>query len=167
MKKWIIAAFTLVLTVGLVACGSGNSASKEKTKSVSKTTVLNYYMSLSDKITDKVHQLSVYQDAIATDPKPSEAELKSEAKLASKAAQNTSDMLKKEKVPTKLGKYQKSLQKQVDALAEGYAEEATALKTAKRDTTAADKKLAAASTKIGDVLKKAGLSKSDILTDAH
>lgn len=167
MKKWLVAAFTLLLAVALVACGSGNDSNKDKSKSVSKTTVLDYYMNLSDKVSDKVHDLSAYQNMTGLDPKPSEADLKKAAKPASESAQQASDELKKEKVPAKLGKYQKDLQAGVDQLAEGYADEAKALQTPKRDTAAADKKLAEASSKIGSILEKAGLSKSDILTDVH
>ncbi|EUJ17674.1 hypothetical protein MAQA_11696 [Listeria aquatica FSL S10-1188] len=91
-----------VLVLSLAACSSGGKESSDKkddnkTSSSSKEKVLDYYMDLVSKISDKNADFSAYTQAQTADPKPSEQELSELAKKASVSAQNVSDMLKKRK----------------------------------------------------------------------
>lgn len=74
-----------VLVLSLAACSSGGKESSDKkddnkTSSSSKEKVLDYYMDLVSKISDKNADFSAYTQAQTADPKPSEQELSELAK---------------------------------------------------------------------------------------
>ncbi|MGJ8729081.1 hypothetical protein ACRW9N_01295 [Listeria aquatica] len=169
MKKIAISLLMCVLVLSLAACSSGGKESSDKkednkTSSSSKEKVLDYYMGLVSKISDKNADFSAYTQAQTADPKPSEQELSELAKKASVSAQNVSDMLKKEKVPD-LGKSTKKFEVALKDLSSAYGKEAEALKADKPDTAKADKALEKASKEIKTILEDNKLAGSDILTD--
>ncbi|WP_167628916.1 hypothetical protein [Listeria valentina] len=169
MKKIAISLFMVILVLSLAACSSGGKESSDKKEdnkatSSSKEKVLDYYMDLVSKISDKNTDFSAYTQAQTADPKPSEKELSELAKKASTSAQDVSDMLKAEKVPD-LGKSTKKFEKALNDLSDAYGKEAEALKADQPDTKEADKALEKASKEIKTILEDNKLAGSDILTD--